>query len=426
MADEKLCFVIMPFESSCDKVYEAIKKAGVFVGFRVERADERFAIDKIPERIEKLLQSADLLVADVSEENPNVYYELGLAHAKNKPVILICRDGVHIPFDIHHWSHVRYDDENTLKRNLLKIFDNVSEQIVIKKDRLKEQIPNDIELGHLAVKCGIISNQILNWRIDEIRSGKSECDTLFELLVKNGDINEEQAKVLLHSQDWVTRYIQAVSQSFSEPVWIRQLHRTIQFLSWRNKSERHPPIETRYIDAIDKDLDIYDEALYFDHILFQKFSKGFFSAKSTGTVVIREMETDQYEIFVPESTSKFYRKSHGSSLDYCIKVKEGCRFPLLVERSFLYLNGFQYSEDEDNREAGIRIKEPVEEIILTLDFQKLPMEVKEIRGEMRYESHKEPLEIKKAGSRCFYTSSADPPRGAAIYMVWKWVQTEDN
>ena len=82
LKDQKpLCFVIMPFAPGYDGIYEIVKSAGQMAGFHTERADETYAPDKVPERIQNFLEAASVLVAEISENNPNVYYELGLAHA---------------------------------------------------------------------------------------------------------------------------------------------------------------------------------------------------------------------------------------------------------------------------------------------------------------------------------------------------------
>ena len=84
-----LCFVIMPFgEIGTEKyekyksVYEEIIKRPLEeVGFTCVRGDEIPDFGPIPESIKNKLSSADLVIADLSERNPNVYYELGFRHA---------------------------------------------------------------------------------------------------------------------------------------------------------------------------------------------------------------------------------------------------------------------------------------------------------------------------------------------------------
>lgn len=68
-----------------------------------------FTAGHIIEEIWTAIVSAILIIADCSGRNPNVFYEIGLAHAIGKPVILITRDEEDVPFDLHHRQYIRYD-----------------------------------------------------------------------------------------------------------------------------------------------------------------------------------------------------------------------------------------------------------------------------------------------------------------------------
>lgn len=415
-----LCFVIMPFSADYDEIYETIKNAGSLAGFNTERADEQFAPDRVPERIQNLLESAAVLVAEISETNPNVYYELGLAHANSKPVVLICREGVDVPFDISQWNRINYKDIRDLAlklaQALMTLFSEFQERPV-PKDR---KPPEDLEVGQLAVKCGMITPASLDASLQKIQSDTCDHSSLLDLLVASEEINEEQAGLLSQAQEWVTEYLSGISRSQGEPTWIKRLHRTVKFVSCRNRERGDSPVETRFISLLGKEIEIFDEAIYTDHIFFQKFKEGTFTARSTGIVVLHEMETDYFKCSVPDSLKKYYRNSEGHSLDYTISVKEGSSFPLLVERTFTYLNGFQLSADEDNRECGIRIREPVEELILTVDFEMLPITAGDIKAELRLGNETKDLELKAASERCFYTNVSYPQKESAIYIKWRW------
>ena len=77
--------------------------------FDVSRADDLLNQQNILRDILYSIESADLLVADLTDSNPNVYYELGLAHALGKPVILLGQDIEEIPFDIRSYRLIMYD-----------------------------------------------------------------------------------------------------------------------------------------------------------------------------------------------------------------------------------------------------------------------------------------------------------------------------
>jgi hypothetical protein len=76
----------------------------------VERADERFQCKPVIEKVRDYIGRADFLFADITHLNPNVFYELGLAHAKGKPVLLLTQDApAAAPLDIRHYEFVQYD-----------------------------------------------------------------------------------------------------------------------------------------------------------------------------------------------------------------------------------------------------------------------------------------------------------------------------
>ena len=79
---------MMPFGEWFDRYYQeiyvpAIKEAG----FEPVRGDELFHTGSVVEQIWEQIEKAKLLLADLSGKNPNVFYELGLAHAARKPVV---------------------------------------------------------------------------------------------------------------------------------------------------------------------------------------------------------------------------------------------------------------------------------------------------------------------------------------------------
>lgn len=105
------CFVVMPFVlplgNHYSLIYEpAIKKAGLKP---VRADDDIFATGKIIDQIWAGINSAKVLVAELTSRNPNVFYELGLAHALKKPVVLISSNENDVPFDVRHIRVIYYD-----------------------------------------------------------------------------------------------------------------------------------------------------------------------------------------------------------------------------------------------------------------------------------------------------------------------------
>ena len=123
-------FVVMQFEETYDNLYkEVIRPVCEQSGFQVERADDVFRPGTILQDIINGLLDSDVVIAEVSPANPNVFYELGYAHALAKPTVLLARRGGELPFDISGYRVIFYDDtiggkpqvEATLDKHLSNI-----------------------------------------------------------------------------------------------------------------------------------------------------------------------------------------------------------------------------------------------------------------------------------------------------------------
>ena len=102
-------FILMPFTGDFDDVYKlGIKPACENAGAYAERIDEQIFADSILERIYNQIAKADIIVADMTGRNANVFYETGYAHAIGKHVILLTQNVEDIPFDLKHYPHIVY------------------------------------------------------------------------------------------------------------------------------------------------------------------------------------------------------------------------------------------------------------------------------------------------------------------------------
>ena len=118
--DLDLVFVIMPFSSELDSVYECIKDSVRDVQLRCVRVDEEIFSGGIMERVRENIYKAGIIIAELSKHNPNVYFELGLAYAKKKKIVMITQKIHKVPFDLKHLRMVKYElsDINGLKEKL--------------------------------------------------------------------------------------------------------------------------------------------------------------------------------------------------------------------------------------------------------------------------------------------------------------------
>jgi hypothetical protein len=102
-------FVLMPFKAKMQTVYtNHIKKMGEELGLTIRRADEIYSPRHFIENVWDGICAAQLILADCTEKNPNVFYEIGMAHTVGKKVVLITRSDKDIPSDIKHFDYIPY------------------------------------------------------------------------------------------------------------------------------------------------------------------------------------------------------------------------------------------------------------------------------------------------------------------------------
>jgi hypothetical protein len=124
------CFVMMPFAEPVGGYYKSIYETAINkAGLRAIRADDEiFATGKIIDQVWDGITAAKVLVAELTGRNPNVFYELGLAHALSKPVVLVSSNQGDVPFDLKHIRVIYYDMRDPFWGD--KLIAKVAENIV--------------------------------------------------------------------------------------------------------------------------------------------------------------------------------------------------------------------------------------------------------------------------------------------------------
>lgn len=97
----KTLFIIQPFSEGSGEIYQLIREAAITADIVTIRSDNIVDVGaNITDSIHQAIKEATLVIADVTNANPNVMYEIGVAQAANKPVILIANNSRSIPFDL--------------------------------------------------------------------------------------------------------------------------------------------------------------------------------------------------------------------------------------------------------------------------------------------------------------------------------------
>lgn len=119
--DPNFIFVLMSFRRDMDEAYEALKTAGQLVGrgeLRVERVDAQPGGYRITDKILSNIETAALIICDLTHERPNVYYELGYARGLNKRIINCAHEDTELHFDIKDFRTIFYSSPTELQRKM--------------------------------------------------------------------------------------------------------------------------------------------------------------------------------------------------------------------------------------------------------------------------------------------------------------------
>ena len=138
MNKEISIFVLMPFEEPFTSQYRKyIEKPLKKKGYNIKRADDIFRPNSIIDDIRELINGSDIIIAELTGKNPNVFYELGIAHQLKKYVILICQKKEDVPFDLNHIRIIFYEPTENGHSNLLNsILKNIRN--FVKNDGINE------------------------------------------------------------------------------------------------------------------------------------------------------------------------------------------------------------------------------------------------------------------------------------------------
>lgn len=169
------------------RVYEhIIKPACILAGFEPIRADDVLNTNHIALDILKKIIDSDMALCDLSNQNPNVLYELGIRQAFNKPVTLIKDSKTNRVFDIQGFRDLEYD-ENLRIDNVQEIVENLAEIIKITYADRENQVNSLVKLlginpaelsdsTNISVETELILNQlsVIDRRLNLIENTSKE------------------------------------------------------------------------------------------------------------------------------------------------------------------------------------------------------------------------------------------------------------
>jgi nucleoside 2-deoxyribosyltransferase len=134
----------MPFRPELNYFYLYVQKhLKETHGLRVERGDHNVLTKAIMDKVRDQIIEADVLIGDVTAGNPNVFYEIGLAHAFGKPVVFLTQDDpASAPVDVRQFEFIRYDLQR--HEEFLSRLDNAIQNVFVGKYRTLYDAATDL------------------------------------------------------------------------------------------------------------------------------------------------------------------------------------------------------------------------------------------------------------------------------------------
>lgn len=156
------CFIIQPFDSGkFDKRFTDIYKPALeHAGLEAYRVDEDNSVVVPIDAIEQGIIDSDLCLADITTDNPNVWYELGFAFATGCPVIMVCSNErkSNYPFDIQHRRVIEYASESTSDFSALQKKITQTAESLLKKTATLRQVA---QTDQVASQEGLSQHELL-------------------------------------------------------------------------------------------------------------------------------------------------------------------------------------------------------------------------------------------------------------------------
>ena len=232
---EIFAFVLMPFTKEFDDVYRlGIKETAATLNINAERVDEQIFQEGILERIYRQIEVADLVIADMTGQNPNVFYEVGYAHAKSKMCILMTKDADDIPFDLKHRRHIVYGNSIVGLRESLaeELAWAVNEILNVKSSRIRVELK---ETSGLLAKSKYAAHGTVTFKIDltnETQTPSADIEAIYFYSSKGWTLSQDDNEC--PSTDSDIKDFSA--RHFLKPP-LRKLHKNswaqLKFKAWR-------------------------------------------------------------------------------------------------------------------------------------------------------------------------------------------------
>ena len=250
-------FVLMPFQYEFNKFYEEIiQRVFEEEGFVVSRADTTLDQRNIMRDVIEGIHNADLIIADLSIPNPNVFYELGIAHTLNKKTILLTQSIMDLPFDLRSYRVFEYSTDyyviQDLIVNLKKIIEN------FKNDSLDfgNPVTDFLSISSVNMHDGVTGLcEYSKINDEQIENG------LYDLILGGYESIEEMTKYLLNMADEANNYTQLLKLTTAKIYKMKENKETIHPRNMKKIVDDVASITIEYSISLEKNQKNYHNSL---------------------------------------------------------------------------------------------------------------------------------------------------------------------
>lgn len=201
-------FILIPLNNKFKNIFEIIiKKSLEENNFIVERANDIQNIQNILKDIVESIINADLIIADLTDLNPNVLYELGIAHTVQKPTVLITQNIDEIPFDLKTYRVIPYSNEFNQAEILYNVLKDLSKKLIEGKSEYSNPVIDFIDkrtLEEIKVHLDRIREvkreeiyKVKKGIIDFVDDGKRSIENIGSTIKKITDYTNDYRQELL-------------------------------------------------------------------------------------------------------------------------------------------------------------------------------------------------------------------------------------
>jgi len=288
-AQPPLAFILMPFDADFADVYtDLIHTPLETAGFEVRRADSLLNQRSVLQDVIRGIADAALIVADVSGLNPNVMYELGLAHALGKRTIMITRDIDELPFDLRPYRANPYSLRFTEAGKIVATLEEIGRAVI----EGAAQFSNPVQ--DYAPDALVASSQVNEApRPRATPEAASSSGSVRDPDDKEGEPGFIEYALQLHEDSERSVDVMSKIGAATEQIGDQMTGHTQRLdRARKNLGDKGAGVYLSIMRDAAKDLDVYSETLTPANVELRKSIMSFAEA-ATGLARNRDVETDE-------------------------------------------------------------------------------------------------------------------------------------